>query len=151
MIARAFNSALADLKVKIIQFSFSGTLPRSFILEFGLKLTEFGLKTPLLTVKLFDLLFKFFFVGACDVEPLNRLLDVMDTTAFLFFKYLSFFLKSLRAGTSMCFNSFLIILIDAKLGQFKLSFFVLSDKGKLLRFTFELSLILLDKRIFILL
>mgnify|MGYP001240169359 CR=1 FL=1 len=44
-----------------------------------------------------------------------------------------------------------MILVDAKLGKFKLSFFILSEKGQFLGLSVKLSLILLHECILILL
>ena len=45
----------------------------------------------------------------------------------------------------------LMILVDAKLGQFEFTFLILAQQGHLLRFSLKFCLILLNKCIFVLL
>ena len=151
LVAGAVDPVLADLEVEFVQLALCGPLPRPLVLQLRLQVGVPDLECLLLTVEGLDLFAEFVLVGAGNVELLNGLLDVLHAPALLLLEHAALSFEALRTRPPVRLQLFLVVLIDAQLGQLELPLFVLLQQGHLLRLPLQVSLVLLNQSVLILL
>jgi len=143
--ANTTQTFVVDLQTELVNFSLKCTLSDSLAFKFAFEFINLRLQGTLLPVELLDFARQLLLVSRCNVEPLDRLLDVLQSALLFFFEYTAFLVVLLLALFAIGVEGVLVLLLDAKLGQLQLPLLVFAGQRDLLLLALELGFELLGE------